>query len=127
MPSPFNELQRRKHRIIRGASQGADISLASAYDGYHAAFECAVKVAEVLGPEGSRDYGSKAEPLPAYVIPVAQMQKACEKLSQLYSVAILDSIASEKGDIVWGLVWKIRKAEGGKPAPVQKEISLDDF
>ena len=121
MSSPFSDIQKKKYKIIRGASHGTDISLVSAYDGFHAGFECAEKVAKVLGPAGMRDWGTKSEPLPSYVIPLEQMQKACEKLSQHYSIALLDQLPNEKGNIAWGLIWKIKRSGDAK------QYSLEDF
>lgn len=129
--SQFSDIQRRKYTIIRGASQGADISLVTAYDGFHAGFECAARVAEVLGFSGLKNWGSESDPVMQYTIPLTQMPKACEKLSQRFSIALLDQLPNEKGNIAWGLIWKIKRGEGGTmadaPAPAKKDYKLEDF
>ena len=124
MPSSqFAEIQKKKHRIVRSSSHGADISLVAAYDGFHAGFECATKVAEVLGPAGLKEWSD----VQSYVIPLADMPKACEKLSQKYSIALLDQLPNEKGNIAWGLIWKIRRGDGGPIASIEPSRLLEDY
>lgn len=125
MTAPYTELQQKKYRIIRGASHGADLSLVSSYDGYHAAYDCAEKLSKVLGDAGRKDFGG----VPAYVVPLSEMPRACEKLSEQYSIAILDQLPNDKNNLAWGLVWKIRRNVSGTrmPVKVEKEMSLEDF
>jgi len=118
-PSPYAELQQKKYRSVRSASHGADLSLVSAYNGFHAAYGCAEKVAKVLGAAALEEFSG----VPLYVIPLKEMPKACEKLSEVYSVALIDQSLSPKNDISWGLVWKI----GRKGGAVVKLDSVEDY
>lgn len=124
-PSPYTELQQKKYRIIRSASHGADVSLVSSYDGYHAAYGCAEKIAKVLGDAGMKEFGG----VPAYVVPLSEMYKSCEKLSEHYSIAILDNLPNDKNLLAWGLVWKIRRNVSGAAVKekAKVEYSMEDF
>ncbi len=123
MSTPYTDLQQKKYRSIRSASHGADLSLVSSYNGFHAAYGCAEKVAKVLGAAGLKDFSG----VPLYVIALKEMPKACEKLSEVYSVALIDQSSNDKNDISWGLVWKIGRKSGGVEVKVAKEFSLEDF
>ncbi len=120
-PSPYADLQQKKYRSIRSASHGADLSLVSSYNGFHAAYGCAEKVAKVLGAAGLKDFSG----VPHYVIPLKEMPKACEKLSEVYSVALIDHSTNGKNENSWGLVWKIGR-KGGSVAKVTVD-SVEDY
>lgn len=124
-PAPYTELQQKKYRIIRSASHGADLSLVSSYDGYHAAYDCAEKLSKVLGPDGRKDFGG----VPAYVVPLSEMPRSLEKLSEQYSIAILDNLPNDKNHLAWGLVWKIKRNVSGAVVKekAKVEYSLEDF
>lgn len=121
-PAPYTELQQKKYRIIRSASHGADLSLVSSYDGYHAAYDCAEKLSKVLGDAGRKDFGG----VPAYVVALADMPRSLEKLSEQYSVAILDQLPNDKNNLAWGLVWKIRRGGSGAKV-VEKKVEKEKF
>lgn len=100
----FLQAKRASYRAIRAASHGASISLLYGLGGYKARFECAEKAEVVLGNRNSET----VDEVLSHYIPLPDMQKALEKLSQRHSIALVDV---HEGMFV--LVWRVEAAVKG--------------
>jgi len=128
--SQFAALQEKKYADTRSVSRGADITLHVVDGGTRALFQCASRIAKILGSEKLKDYGDGIyESIPCYDIPISEHHAACTKLSEHYSIAIVDVMpATDKNRSLWGLLWKINKSQVVvlQAAPT-KVMSVEDF
>jgi hypothetical protein len=110
----------------RRVSAGAGITLVCKTGEYVAQFQCAKRVAEVLGDRGLIEKGDGLfESIPAYAIPIEEMPSACEKLSQKFSIALVD-ITCEK-ESRFALVYKIARKVEEPEQPTVHPLNLDEF
>lgn len=117
--SLFTDTKRESYRAQRQASHGAGLTLVNGIGCYHATFECATKLAAILGNRGLSDVGDGLyESIPRYIIPMEGMHEALEKLTAKYSVALID-LASDT-PTRFCLVWKIMPTQ-------PPTYNLDDF
>lgn len=104
---------RRTYAAQRGVSQGASITLFFSSGGFSARFECAKRAASVLG---SRHYSDFLHP--HILIPTEELHKSIMRLSEEFSIALVDTVTDEKGTR-FVLVWKIT------PQGKKEEVALD--
>jgi len=103
----------------RQASAGAAITLVCGCGEYVALFECATRISKVLGDRELEDLGDGLlEVIPRYRIPFEEMAAGLAKLTEQYSVALVD--ISEDSRFV--LIWRINPA-----AKVPEELTSDDI
>lgn len=118
----FSDIKRKGYNQTRTASQGATITLVSGPGYCIAQFECATRIAKVIGERGLTDQGDgMIEFIPVYRIPARELFSALQKLSKLFSVAIVEY--DEKGFL---LLWKIPRI-AGTPAPETPSTNVDDY
>jgi len=128
MPSLIAEEMRRTYVAVRGVSQGAGITLVSRCDGYRATMACAQRCVLVLG---DRNFNHD-EIRPVFHIPNDEMARALGKLSETFSVALVDTVTDESGTR-FVLIHKIPAGKPGEPATVpesednQGEMDLDEY
>lgn len=107
--SQFHDVKKESYRAQRQASQGAGITLVNGIGCYHASFDCATRIASVLGNRGLSDAGDGLyESIPQYSIPMEDMSEALTKLSQKLSIALIDLASDTPTRFV--LVWRIMPA-----------------
>lgn len=99
--SLFLESKRATYRAQRVASHGASITLVASAGCYVAHFDCARKVASVLGEREMVDLG---DGVLRYAIPMDEMNRALVKLSQRHSIALVDTIEDR-----FVLVWTVQQ------------------
>lgn len=97
---------RSAYRAQRGVSQGAGITLVSRSGGYSAFFECATRCSQILGNRQLENRGSDSEPIQVYTIPTEDLHRSITKLSEMFSVALVDLATDENGSR-FVLIWKI--------------------
>lgn len=135
--SLLHDEMRSTYRAQRGISQGAGITLVSRSGGYGASFECATRCSQILGNRSFQDYGEKPESIPVFTIPTEELHRSIMKLSETFSVALVDLASDETGSR-FVLIWKIlSRAESlavfaGEATPVvadanQGELDLDEY
>jgi len=125
--SPFLESKKETYRAHRLASQGADITLVVGISHYLAQFDCAAKIAAVLGKDGLESLVEGLDyTIPCYRIPMDKMISACQKLSAHHSIALVDYFT----DLMLGgrfvAVWCIEKT-GAALAQVEASTNLDEY
>lgn len=98
--SLLHEEMRRSYRAQRGVSQGAAITLVSRSGGYTASFECATRCSQILGTRHFMETDN------VFTIPTEDLHRAITKLSEAFSVALVDTASDENGTR-FVLVWKI--------------------
>jgi hypothetical protein len=121
MSSLFFDTKKESYRAIRAASHGASISLSRGCDEYVATFNCATSVASVLGDRAL----SLGDGLAEYRIPVEELHRACLKLAQKFSIALID-VGMVDYEVRFVLLWKIdcmKAPVDSNPAPV----NLDEY
>lgn len=129
--SLLTETLRRTYVAQRGVSQGASVTLTAGSGGYSARFECAQRCASVLGTRNFYDNP------PFFEIPTEDLHKSITKLSETFSVALLDTVTDDQGTR-FVLVWKVNPSKPVLPALIEqaqeKELvtvsqgdSLDDY
>jgi hypothetical protein len=91
--SNFLAVKRQTYVAQRHASLGAAVTLVSGCGEYTASFECAQKVAAVLGDRALEN----ADSVPLYHIAVEDLNSALLKLQKAYSVALVDLSCAENG------------------------------
>lgn len=127
--SLFSDTKKESYRAQRQTSQGAGITLVNGIGCYHATFECATRIAAILGNRGLSDAGDGLyESIPRYIIPLEELNEALLKLSQKYSVALID-LASDTPTrfvLVWRIVPFARLTDIPEP-PQPLTYNLDDF
>lgn len=101
--SLFLEAKRDSYRAQRIASHGASVTLVASAGAYVAQFDCAHKVASVLGTREMTDLGDGVVQL---AIPMDEVNRALVALSQRYSVALVDTITDANGSR-FVLVWTV--------------------
>lgn len=106
---------RSAYRAQRGVSQDASITLVSRSGGFSASFGCADRCLELL----PSNYFGILEDASVYEIPTEELHASITKLSEQYSVALVDLVTDEKGSR-FVLVWKIPARAGSTPIPDQK-------
>jgi hypothetical protein len=106
---------RSAYRAQRGVSQGAGITLVSRSGGYSASFGCAEKCAHILGGRNLENRSG----LPFFKIYTEELHASITKLSEQFSVALVDLVTDEKGSR-FVLVWKISARAGSTPIPDPK-------
>lgn len=114
MSALFDTEMRRTYAAQRGVSQGAAITLAAVSGGFQARFECATRCANILG---SRNHHGVF-----FTIPTEEAHKALTRLSEIFSVALVDTVTDEQGSR-FVLVWKILPS--GKAT--KTEVNLDEY
>ncbi len=122
----FTDFKRSAHIKQRAASNGAAITLVADSESFHASFECATRIAQVLGTRDLKDLGDGLlDEIPSYKIPLEDLESALQRLSQRFTIALVDYISSKyEGKYV--LLWKIIPAAA--PGVTVKQIpSLDEF
>lgn len=123
MPS-FEEIKRGGYSRHRQASAGAAITLVCGCGEYVALFECAKRISSILGDRELEDLGdSILDVIPRYRISFADMAAALPKITEKFSVALVDMTADEQGPR-FVLICRIN------PAPVvevEREITMDDL
>ena len=102
-PSLFLTTKRETYRQHVAAGQGAGITLVAACGEYVATFDCAIRCAAVLG---GRELKELAPLVSEYRIQLPDIRDAIEKLSQLYSVALVD-YCNDRHGARFVLVWRI--------------------
>lgn len=116
----------------RQASQGAGITLVSGCGEYQASFECASRIASILGTRRLQETADGIyESAPVYKIPVEEMFSVCGELSKKFSIALIDLVL-DKNSTRFVLVWKINSKSSEPdvvepPEPVKPTFSLDEF
>tara|TARA_R110000868_G_scaffold150997_1_gene374602 strand:+ start:2372 stop:2746 length:375 start_codon:yes stop_codon:yes gene_type:complete len=123
--SLFLEVKKETYGKTRRVSAGAGITLVCKSGEYIAMFECAKRVAEVLGSRGlAETLDGILESAPAYAIPMEDMPGALEKLSRQFSVALVDI-----GGNGFSLVHRIERksAPAGQPEQAKEAVNLDEF
>lgn len=125
--SQFADIQYAKYEAIRRASQGAGITLFPVDGGVCALFDCAHKIAKVLGEQHLKDWGDGIyDSLPQYIIPIDESYTSCIKLAEHHSIAIVDVLPSDdKNRASWVLMWKIPRA--CVSAEPKKKITVHDL
>lgn len=101
--SLFLETKRESYRAQRVASHGASLTLVAGAGAYVAQFDCAHKVASVLGTREMTDLGDGVVQLS---IPMDEVNRALVALAQKYSVALVDTITDSNGSR-FVLVWTV--------------------
>jgi len=120
MPSIFLSTKLDSYRAMRGASQGASITLLAGANEYIAHFACATAIAAVLGNRELEELcDGLYESCPRYRIPTEDMASALQKLSVRHSIALLDATSDR-----FVLVWKILSA---KPEMQPASTNLDEY
>ena len=115
------EVKRATYSRQRQASAGAAITLVCGCGEYVALFECATRISKVLGDRELEDLGDGLlEVIPRYRIPFAEMSELLERLTQVYSVALVDMAE----DCRFVLIWRI---DCRKAVVVEEELTLDDI
>jgi hypothetical protein len=123
----FKETKKETYAKQRLVSQGAGITLVSGCGEYTATFECATRIASVLGGRDLQELGDGVlERIPFYRIPIESFQTAAQKLSKRFSIALVDlSCASKTTQFI--LVWKIASSAIEPVTDKKAVLSLDDF
>lgn len=116
------EEMRRSYRAQRGVSQGAAITLVSRSGGYTASFECAIRCSQILGTRNLTDRADNGERMPVLKISTEDLHRAITKLSEAFSVALVDTASDENGTR-FVLVWKITPKQEN---PVSADASKDN-
>ena len=117
----LGESKRGGYSRQRQVSAGAAITLVCGCGEYVALFECATRISKVLGDRELEDLGDGlCEVIPRYRIPFAEMSKLLERLTQVYSVALVDMAE----DCRFVLIWRI---DCRKAVVVEAELTLDDI
>jgi len=93
MPSLIAEEMRRAYLAQRGVSQGAGITLVSGCGGWMAKLDCAKRVELVFGNR----YMNTSPDWPVCYIPNDEMARALAKLTETFSVALVDTITDDQG------------------------------
>jgi hypothetical protein len=123
--SPFLESKKGSYQKHRAAAQGAGVILVNLGNVYRATFDCAKRIAGVLGKHGLYDMGDDIyESVPVYDIPSKEMQATCVKLSADYSIALVEYVGDEAGGR-FVCIWKI--AAPGTEKPEQVSENIDDY
>jgi len=105
----MTELKRQGYRLQRTASHGAAITLVSRCNEYAAMFECATKCAQVLGERAMEDLGDGIlEVIPYYRIPTEELYAALQKLSQRFSIALVEYAFTRQGG-QFVTLWRIER------------------
>jgi len=118
------EVKRATYSRQRQASAGAAITLVCGCGEYVALFECATRISKVLGDRELEDLGDGLlEVIPRYRIPFAEMAAGLAKLTEQYSVALVDLICETEGPR-FVLIWRI---DCSKAVVVEAELTLDDI
>lgn len=123
--STFSDLQKVKYAAVRNVSRGADITLVRS-EAFRAMSQCANKVAEMLGQERLVEWEDGIfESCVTYDVPLAEVARACDKLSSRYSVALVDLAPPDDKNLSrWVLLWKIER----KPvASTKPSMNLNDY
>lgn len=121
------------HRVQRLAGNGASITLACGIGEYTALFDDAKRVSLVIGTRELHDLGDGImESILSYKIPFTEMHSVLQKLSQRFSVALVDSIP-DRDSIRFVCICRIDAdkrtvdAIDKNTSPQQIIPSLDDF
>lgn len=124
--SLFYEAKRESYAKTRAVSAGAGVTMVAKSGEYVAHSQCAKRVAEILGSRGLKEQGDGIlESFLVYPIPTEDMPGALEKLSRVYSVALVDYTGGG-----FALVFKIERKAGANGEPEQAKgasIDLDEF
>jgi len=115
MSSLFHSTKLSSYRAIRGASQGASVSLLHGCGEYVATFACAVSIASALGTQATDEAG-----VPTYRVPLEDVATVCAKLAQRFSVALIEVVCDGTGSR-FILLWKIPAV----PVADLNPVSLD--
>lgn len=125
MPS-FEEIKRAGYGRHRQASQGAAITLVCGVGEYTALFECAKRISTVLGTRDLDDLGDGlCESIPQYKIPFEAMPAAISRLTEKFTVALVD-MAGERFVLIHRIPCRNtlrREAEVKEEA----ELTIDDI
>jgi len=120
---PISAIKSIGYRQQRAASKGASITLVAGCGIFTALFDCATKIAAVLGDrcltelsDGCIDFA------PQFTIPVEEMFSALQKLAKKYSIALVEY--TPEGRFV--MTWKIEQ-QNQTQAPQQPSTNLDDY
>lgn len=104
--SLLHDEMRSAYRAQRGVSQGAGITLVSRSCGFSAFFESATRCSQLLGNRQLENRGTDAEKLLVFTIPTEDLHRSITKLSEMFSVALVDLATDENGSR-FVLIWKI--------------------
>ncbi len=118
MPPPFlTRVNRDRYDATRRASQGASVTFVYGCGVFVAMFDCAVKMASVIGNRELQDRGDGfIEFIPVIEVPFEKMQSVLLQLSKKFSIAIVDIIC-DAASTRFCLLWKVdAKAETPKVA-----------
>ncbi len=118
--SLFHNAKKSSYQSIRAASQGASISLFPARGAYAAMFGCATACARILGDRNL----TTEDKIPHYLFPKEDIYSALGRLSQHYSVALLDTACDEQGPR-FVLLWKLPCT--GTKAPEEASVNINDY
>lgn len=121
----FHDGKRDAYRAQKAASQGATITLTASCGAFVAHFECAKRVAEVLGTRDLLELADGIlESVPAYRINTEDLNAALQKIALRFSVSLVDYILDKNGGR-FVLLWKIAPT-GQLPQPTPSD-NLDDY
>jgi hypothetical protein len=126
MPSLIAEEMRRSYLAQRGVSQGAGITLVSASQGWVARLDCAKRCALVLGERYSADFGEGE----ICGIPNEEMARALAKLSESFSVALVDTVTDDQGTrfvLIYKIPAAVKPEQEIAPDPNQGSLDLDEY
>lgn len=125
--STLEETKRQGYSRHRHASAGAAITLLCGCGEYVALFECAKRISTVLGTRELEDIGDGLmESIPRYRIRLEDMAGALAKLTEQYSVALVDM----GSDSQFVLVWRINPQQQGASDASgieEPELTIDDI
>lgn len=119
---PLSQVKLPGYKQQRGASKGASITLVAGCGVFTALFECATKVAGILGDRGLTELSDGLiDYVPQFSIPVEDLHSVLQKLSKKYSIALVEYTAEAR----YVLLWKIEQAQTQTPQP--PSTNLDDY
>lgn len=120
----FTETKRQGYQLQRSASNGAAITLVSCAGEFRALFECASRCAELLGDRELKDLGDGIfDVVPSYRILTEELLSSLQKLTQRFSVALVEYAQTKTGGR-FVCLWRINPP-AQQPAPASK--NLDDY
>jgi hypothetical protein len=118
--SALLDVKKQSYALQRAASHGAGITLVSGCGAFSASFDCAKHIASVLGNRELKDAGDGIfEVIPTYAIPTAELHAALTKISNRFSIALVECVVTERGS-QFVLLWKI-------PAAEKRPLTMEDF
>lgn len=128
----FSSFKRPTYAQQRSASSGAAITLISYPGEYRAEFECATRCAEILGDRALTDLGDGIlDNIPCFRIPTEDLFSALTKLSQRFSIALVEYTLTRNGGM-FVCLWRINPLPAlgtnlGSYQPQPASANVDDY